>query len=107
MLDNPEKIANPLRVGIGGPVGSGKTALCELLCKRLRDEYEMAVTIESMLRRRWYLLHVSRPTSSLIYGIEMAKTDKIDDLLAILIELRAFHETFMEFLGDHCEPQLA
>ncbi len=43
MLDNTQKIANPLRVGIGGPVGSGKTALCELLCKRLRDEYEMAV----------------------------------------------------------------
>lgn len=34
---------NPLRVGIGGPVGSGKTALCELLCKRMRDHYEMAV----------------------------------------------------------------
>ncbi|MFZ6863244.1 urease accessory protein UreG [Undibacterium sp. Ji67W] len=34
---------NPLRVGIGGPVGSGKTALCEMLCKRMRDEYEMAV----------------------------------------------------------------
>ena len=35
--------SNPLRVGIGGPVGSGKTALCELLCKRMRDRYEMAV----------------------------------------------------------------
>ena len=35
--------SNPLRIGIGGPVGSGKTALCELLCKRLRDELEMAV----------------------------------------------------------------
>ena len=34
---------NPLRVGIGGPVGSGKTALCELLCKRMRDDYQMAV----------------------------------------------------------------
>ena len=33
----------PLRVGIGGPVGSGKTALCEMLCKRMRDRYEMAV----------------------------------------------------------------
>jgi urease accessory protein len=32
-----------LRVGIGGPVGSGKTALCEMLCKRMRDDYEMAV----------------------------------------------------------------
>ncbi len=34
---------NPLRVGIGGPVGSGKTALCELLCKKMRDHYDMAV----------------------------------------------------------------
>lgn len=33
----------PLRVGIGGPVGSGKTALCEALCKALRDRYDMAV----------------------------------------------------------------
>ena len=32
----------PLRVGIGGPVGSGKTALMEVLCKRLRDKYEIA-----------------------------------------------------------------
>jgi urease accessory protein len=32
----------PLRVGIGGPVGSGKTALMEQLCKRLRDEVSIA-----------------------------------------------------------------
>ncbi len=34
---------NPLRVGIGGPVGSGKTALCEMLCKQMRERYDMAV----------------------------------------------------------------
>jgi urease accessory protein len=33
----------PLRVGIGGPVGSGKTALVEALCKRLRDDYDIYV----------------------------------------------------------------
>ncbi|WP_407642404.1 urease accessory protein UreG [Arboricoccus pini] len=33
----------PLRVGIGGPVGSGKTALCEMLCKAMRDRWNMAV----------------------------------------------------------------
>ncbi len=33
----------PLRVGIGGPVGSGKTALIEALCKHLRDFYEIYV----------------------------------------------------------------
>jgi urease accessory protein len=32
----------PLRVGVGGPVGSGKTALMDALCKRLRDEYDIA-----------------------------------------------------------------
>lgn len=32
-----------LRVGIGGPVGSGKTALVDLLCKRLRGSYQVAV----------------------------------------------------------------
>ncbi len=32
----------PLRVGVGGPVGSGKTALMEQLCKRLRDELDIA-----------------------------------------------------------------
>ncbi len=33
----------PLRVGIGGPVGSGKTALTLALCKAMRDKYEVAV----------------------------------------------------------------
>ena len=36
-------IPRPLKVGIGGPVGSGKTALTEVLCRRLRDRLEMAV----------------------------------------------------------------
>jgi urease accessory protein len=33
----------PLRVGIGGPVGSGKTTLVEMLCKALRDRYDLIV----------------------------------------------------------------
>lgn len=36
-------MSNPLRVGIGGPVGSGKTALLDALCKAMRDDYEIAV----------------------------------------------------------------
>src|SRR5262250_487735 len=35
--------SHPLRIGIGGPVGSGKTALVEMLCKRLRDIYDIYV----------------------------------------------------------------
>jgi len=40
-----------LRVGIGGPVGSGKTALCEMLCKAMRDRYEMAVITNDIYTR--------------------------------------------------------
>lgn len=34
---------SPVRIGVGGPVGSGKTALLEALCKRMRDDYDIAV----------------------------------------------------------------
>ncbi|MDP6727468.1 MAG: urease accessory protein UreG [Gammaproteobacteria bacterium] len=33
----------PLRVGIGGPVGSGKTALLDVLCKAMRESYQIAI----------------------------------------------------------------
>ncbi len=36
-------LKSPLRVGVGGPVGSGKTALVDALCKRLRERYQIAV----------------------------------------------------------------
>ena len=36
-------IPKPLKIGIGGPVGSGKTALVEALCLRLRDQKQLAV----------------------------------------------------------------
>src|SRR5690606_24746550 len=41
----------PLRVGIGGPVGSGKTALTLALCKRLRDRYEVAAVTNDIYTR--------------------------------------------------------
>jgi urease accessory protein len=36
-------MTSPFRIGVAGPVGSGKTALVEVLCKRLRDRYQLAV----------------------------------------------------------------
>jgi urease accessory protein len=41
----------PLRVGVGGPVGSGKTALVDALCKRLRDRYDLAVITNDIYTR--------------------------------------------------------
>ncbi|CAI9414033.1 Urease accessory protein UreG [Pleomorphomonas sp. T1.2MG-36] len=46
------KTANgPLRVGVGGPVGSGKTALMDALCKALRDRFEIAAITNDIYTR--------------------------------------------------------
>jgi urease accessory protein len=50
----------PLRVGIGGPVGSGKTALMEVLCKRFRDRYDIcAITNDIYTKEDARLLTVA------------------------------------------------
>ena len=41
----------PLRVGIGGPVGSGKTALTDRLCKAMRDDYNIAAITNDIYTR--------------------------------------------------------
>jgi urease accessory protein len=43
--------ASPLRVGVGGPVGSGKTTLVEVLCKRMRDTRRLAVVTNDIYTR--------------------------------------------------------
>ena len=46
-----ESASGPLRVGIGGPVGSGKTALTDALCKALRDDHEVAAITNDIYTR--------------------------------------------------------
>jgi urease accessory protein len=41
----------PVRLGIGGPVGSGKTALVDTLCKQMRDRYQLAVVTNDIFTR--------------------------------------------------------
>ena len=40
-----------LRVGVGGPVGSGKTALLQALCKNMKDNYNIAVVTNDIYTR--------------------------------------------------------
>jgi len=44
-------MTSPLRIGIGGPVGSGKTALLDSLCKAMRDDYRIAAITNDIYTR--------------------------------------------------------
>src|SRR5580693_9035164 len=62
----------PLRVGVGGPVGSGKTALMDALCKRLRGSYEIAA-ITNDIYTKWdaeYLVRSGALPAERIAGVE-------------------------------------
>ena len=62
----------PLRVGIGGPVGSGKTTLCEMLLKAMRDRYSMAVVTNDIYTREDALIlnRVQAISEDRIVGVE-------------------------------------
>lgn len=62
----------PLRVGIGGPVGSGKTALTLALCKRLRETYNLAVVTNDIYTKEdaEFLTHNEALTPDRIIGVE-------------------------------------
>ncbi|MDB5962085.1 MAG: ureG [Massilia sp.] len=64
--------SNPLRVGIGGPVGSGKTALCEMLCKAMRDDHDMAVITNDIYTREdmEILLRAGALPAARLMGVE-------------------------------------
>ena len=62
----------PLRVGIGGPVGSGKTALMDALCKAMRDTYDLAA-ITNDIYTKWdaeYLVRSGSLVPERIMGVE-------------------------------------
>jgi len=61
-----------LRVGIGGPVGSGKTALVEALCLDMRDKYEIAVVTNDIYTREdaEFLTRREALASDRIIGVE-------------------------------------
>ena len=62
----------PLRVGVGGPVGSGKTALMDALCKRMRERFEIAA-ITNDIYTKWdaeYLVRSGALAPERIMGVE-------------------------------------
>jgi urease accessory protein len=66
------KSHGPLRIGVGGPVGSGKTALMDLLCKSMRERYDIAA-ITNDIYTKWdaeFLVRSGSLTPDRIAGVE-------------------------------------
>src|SRR5690606_23806912 len=73
-VETPMSTSNngPLRIGIGGPVGSGKTTLCEMLLKAMRDRYSMAVVTNDIYTKEDALIlaRVQAISEDRIVGVE-------------------------------------
>lgn len=65
-------MTSPFRIGVAGPVGSGKTALVEILCKRLRDRYQIAVVTNDIYTQEdaQFLVRAEALTADRILGVE-------------------------------------
>ena len=92
-------IPRPLKIGIGGPVGSGKTALAEALCLRLRDRVEMAVITNDIYTKEdaEFLVRRGALPRERVLGVETGgcphtaiREDASVNLDAIRVLLRAF-----------------
>ncbi len=61
-----------LRIGVGGPVGSGKTALVDALCKRMRDDYQIGVVTNDIYTRedQQFLIRSQALAEERILGVE-------------------------------------
>nr|WP_225445281.1 MULTISPECIES: urease accessory protein UreG [Photobacterium] len=113
----------PLRIGVGGPVGSGKTALLEVLCKAIRDKYNIAVVTNDIYTQEdaKILTRAEALEADRIIGVETggcphtAIREDASMNLAAVEELAKRHKTldvvFVESGGDNLSatfsPELA
>ncbi len=116
-------IHSPLRVGVGGPVGSGKTALVDALCKSMRSRYEIAVVTNDIYTREdaEFLVQSGALAAERIVGVETGgcphtaiREDASMNLAAVGEMSKLFPElelVFIESGGDNLtatfSPELA
>ena len=115
--------SSPLRVGVGGPVGSGKTALLDALCKQLRDRYQLAVVTNDIYTQEdaQFLIRSQALPEQRIIGVETGgcphtaiREDASMNLAAVEDLQRRFPDldlVFIESGGDNLSatfsPELA
>jgi urease accessory protein len=105
--------STPVRIGIGGPVGSGKTALVDALCKRMRGEYRLGVITNDIFTREdmEFLVRSEALSADRIIGVQTGgcphtairedasmNFDALDELTARFPDLDV---VFLESGGDN------
>ena len=101
MTSGPAALPRPLKIGIGGPVGSGKTALVRSLAVRLRDRYDMAAITNDIYTREdaeFLVRHGALPAERVI-GVETGGCPHTAIREDASVNLEAVHQLCRRFPG--------
>jgi urease accessory protein len=99
MREKSPRYPAPLKVGIGGPVGSGKTALVETLARRLRDHYDMAVITNDIYTQEdaQFLIRRGALPAERVVGVETGGCPHTAIREDASVNLEAVHELVSRF----------
>ena len=95
------RIPRPLKIGIGGPVGSGKTALTEALCLNLRDAFDIAVITNDIYTKEdaEFLVRRGALPAERVVGVETGGCPHTAIREDASVNLEAVHLLLKEFSG--------
>jgi urease accessory protein len=100
-VSRPGAAPRPLKIGIGGPVGSGKTALVETLARRLREQIDMAVITNDIYTQEdaQFLVRRGALPPERVVGVETGGCPHTAIREDASVNLEAVHELMTRFPG--------
>ena len=98
-MTSPGAVPRPLKIGIGGPVGSGKTALVETLARRLREQIDMAVITNDIYTQEdaQFLVRRGALPPERVVGVETGGCPHTAIREDASVNLEAVHELMTRF----------
>ena len=101
MSPGPASLPRPVKIGVGGPVGSGKTALVEALARRLREHVDMAVITNDIYTQEdaQFLIRRGALPADRVIGVETGGCPHTAIREDASVNLEAVHELMGRFPG--------